>query len=524
MKERLFVSTNGLPQKFIVRSIYGRAIAVAFLWLAGTGVALAANYPLEIINLKPVGTDGMTTNNRIYRAYPGIEYNVRAAVVGGAYPFSFSLQNAPAGMTVNAVTGEIRWPNPQANAAPTLVVRDAEGTQVSANWSISVTAAGFRFIDAVNGTHALGNGCTANCGTGTYANPWRTISDTYEGDRNASTYAGEFLYFRAGTYGVLDMGRGSIGSDWERVEFPITKPVVWLAYPGERPTIDFGYQTGVENAPLIRFGSGVPVSHVYVDGFETTRSRVIAFQLLSGGRYSTFRRLRMHDHGPSQDGSNGSHIMMTTSVPPSDYTVIQDSEFYQPYEPSELGIKVYGQNKLLIEDNVFHGIAGIELKNDARRYTVRRNTFYNIQGLAIGGNMHTETTHGEILFNNVRGNAPLALDLNQDAMAGMTHVYRNTFSGTVRVRNVITANGPFDLRHNVIVNGDSGTPAGSHVVYEYVVDPARIHQVDNLAGYPTDNIVDTGGNLTPAYAQYIGSRGHQLGTPPASPTNLRRVP
>jgi hypothetical protein len=280
----------------------------------------------------------------------------------------------------------------------------------------------------------------------------------------------------------------------------------------------------VESAPLIRFGSGVPVSHAYIDGFETRRSRVIGFQHLSGGRYNTFRRLRMHDHGPSQDGSNGSHIMMTTSDPPSDYTVIQNCEFYQPYEPSELGIKVYGQNKMLVEDNVFNGVAGIELKNDARQYTVRRNTFDNIPSLAIGGNMHTATTHGEILFNNVRGNAPLAPDLNQDAMAGLTHVYRNTFAGTVRVRNVTSANGPFDLRHNVIVNSDSGTPAGSHITYEYVQDASRINQLDNLAGLPADNIIDAQGNLTTNYQQYLGYRGHQLGLPMAGPRRLRLAP
>jgi hypothetical protein len=484
----------------------------------------AANYPLEIINIKPLGTDGMTEANRIFRAYPGIEYNIRAAVVGGAYPYVFTLQNAPAGMTIHPATGEVSWANPQADAAPTLLVRDAEGTQVSASWTINTTTIGFRFIDAVNGTHALGNGCIENCGAGAIANPWRTISDMFEGNRDLATYAGEFLYFRAGTYFVTDMARGSIGTDWERVEFPATKPVVWMAYPGENPVIDFGYEAGVENAPLIRFGSGIPVSHAYVDGFETTRSRIITFQHLSGGQYNTFRRLRMHDHGPSESGSNGSHIMMTTSVPPSEYTVIQNCEFYQPYEPSELAIKIYGQYKLLIEDNVFHGIAGIEIKNDARQYTVRRNTFYNIPSLAIGGNMHTETTHGEILFNNVRDNAPLALDLNQDAMAGLTHVYRNTFHGTVRVRNVTTENGPFDLRHNVIVNNDGGTPDGSHIVYEYVLDESRINQVDNLAGYPADGIIDAMGNLTGAYTQYIGSRGHMLTAPIAGPRNLRVAP
>lgn len=497
----------------VVRTLCNSLVALAALVVLAAPAA-AANYPLEIINIKPVGTDGMTANNRIFRAYPGIEYNIRTAVIGGAYPYTYGLRNAPSGMTIHESTGEIRWPNPQANASPTVEVRDAEGTLVSRTWTITVTTYGFRFIDAVNGRNALGNGCNTSCGTGTIDNPWRTISDMYEEDRARSTYAGQFLYFRSGTYRVTDLPRGSVGSPWERVEFPMeTKPVVWMAYPGETPVIDFGYQAGVENAPLIRFSD----SNVYIDGFETTRSHIIGFQLMSGGRHNTFRRLRMHDHGPSYDGSNGSHIMMTTNPTPSDYTVIQNCEMYQPVQASELGIKIYSQWKMLIEDNIFHGLNGIELKADPRQYTVRKNTFYNVTNLAIGGNMHYTTTYGEILFNNVRGNAPLALDLNQDSNAGLTHVYRNTFVGRVQVRNVDSSDGPFDIRHNVIINNDGG----SRVYQNAVSDPSRINIVDNLSGSTSTNIVDGIGNLTSGYSQYIGTRGHQVGPPIAGPRSAR---
>ncbi len=43
----------------------------------------AANYPLEIIQPQP----NLDINNRFYKAYPGLEYNVRLAVIGGDYPF-----------------------------------------------------------------------------------------------------------------------------------------------------------------------------------------------------------------------------------------------------------------------------------------------------------------------------------------------------------------------------------------------------------------------------------------------------
>src|SRR5687767_12569806 len=97
-------------------------------------------YPLEITNIGPVGVNGMSANNRIFRAYPGLEYNIRAAVVGGVYPFQYSLSGAPTGMTIDAATGEIRWPTPQSNASNiTLTVRDSAGATRSATWSITVT-------------------------------------------------------------------------------------------------------------------------------------------------------------------------------------------------------------------------------------------------------------------------------------------------------------------------------------------------------------------------------------------------
>ena len=53
----------------------------------------SANYPLAIINIRPAGTGdpAIGENNRIFRAYPGIEYNIRVGVIGGEYPYVFKL-------------------------------------------------------------------------------------------------------------------------------------------------------------------------------------------------------------------------------------------------------------------------------------------------------------------------------------------------------------------------------------------------------------------------------------------------
>ncbi|MGI6388543.1 MAG: Ig domain-containing protein [Desulfomonilia bacterium] len=143
-------------------------ISMPFLFMPP--VLNAAYNPLEIINIKPAGTGNpaISPNHRIYRAYPGIEYNIRAAVIGGMYPYKFSLSNAPYGMTINENTGVISWPNPQTSAQSIrLTVTDAENHVATSTWSINVTQNGFIFIDASRtGTE-----------TGTISQPYNSIQD-----------------------------------------------------------------------------------------------------------------------------------------------------------------------------------------------------------------------------------------------------------------------------------------------------------------------------------------------------------
>jgi len=480
-------------------------LMAALAVFAGGLPAFAANYPLEITNIKPAG--GLNAASRIYRAYPGLEYNIRAAVVGGAYPYSFALTNAPEEMTVDG-RGVISWPNPQASANATLVVRDSEGSQVSVTWPINVSGNGFRFVNATGGS-------PAPTGAGTFANPWRTLADVYN---NAS--ATDIVYFRAGTYNQLSLPRASVGSPWERVEWGSNRALMWLAYPGERPLIDFGYRAGAEAGPLMRLSGSASGPHPYVDGFETANTGIIGFQT---GSPATFRRMRMHDLLLGGDGTNASFIMTLTQPVPVLGMVIQDCEFYN-VPAGSVTVKIYAQEKLLIEDTIHHHAdVAVELKDDVRRYTVRANRFYSITNTALGGNMHEMTTTGEICFNNSAANLH-ALDVNQDGMAGITYIYRNTFVGRVRVRNTDSADGPFDFRNNVIVNADAGTPSGSHVYHESVTAPTRVILSNNLAGNPNQGIVDANGLLMPAYQNYVGTHGHQtaLGSAsaPRAPSNV----
>jgi hypothetical protein len=500
-----------------------RMFAMSLVAMAAMGMSaesLAANYSLELVSPRAAGTtpssgsDAISAQNRIFRAYPGLAYNIRAVVVGGAYPYTFSLSGAPSGMSINASTGEINWPNPPAGTVtPTITVRDAEGTERSSPWTITVGTTGFKFVDAANGQrHPTGNGGVSS--------PWRTLSDVVNG---GST--NDIVYFRSGTYNALDLPRTSTGSAWERVELD-DAPNKWIAYPGETPVIDFGYRVGGEPGVIIRPSS----ENVYIDGFEARNVRVIGFQLHTGS-FGVIRRTRFFDLNTTRvnlDGSNASFIMTMSAYSDSDtgggmgswgqYLTIQDCRFTNA--PADLALKTYSQWKMLIEDNEFSAMnIATELKADMPQFTYRHNRHTGITNIAIGGNMHSVTTHGEINFNLV--NSPsgnFALDVNQDGQAKRIDVYRNTFLGRVRVRNVDLTDGPFRLLNNVIVNNDSGT----RVLLEGVLDLLRVTLLDNLTGSASQNVVDATGALTANYQQYVGTRGWQVGNVvlPRPPTNV----
>lgn len=468
-----------------------------------------ARYTLELVSPREAGTSPspedqsppIPAGHRIFKAYPELAYEIRAVVIGGSYPFHYALTNAPSGMTIEAQTGEIRWPKPKGDrATPTITVTDAEGTSRTSTWTINVAADGFRFVDAVRGDDS---------NPGTLDAPWKSLAKI-----KASEAVGAAVYFRTGTYKTTGMQAGG-GDTWVRVEYNGRyHPVQWLAYPGEKPVIDNDYSPTGDQGRFIRL-TGSSESPVYLDGLEITNSRHIGLQYGSGScDFAVFRRLAIRDIAEGIEGANSAGIMTLTSQgDPSWYAAYQDNDFHHN---APGGIKQYSQKKLLWENCRFRdsGI-GPDLKSDVVRFEVRGCTFQNNrQDLAgLFGNMHParggEIT-GEIRFNRMLcGGSPtmIALEVNQDGLANTIHIYRNTLLGVVNVRNTDSADGPFHFSRNVIVNVGSGA---DRVRFEAVSDPSRIVFSENLAGGPGDGIVDAEGDLIGTYRSFVGKRGHQL--------------
>lgn len=504
-------------------------------------VCSAANYPLEIIQPQP----NLNTANRYYKAYPGIPYSVRPGVIGGAYPFRYSLTSAPPGMSINQDTGEIIWPNPAAAGSPhtvTISVTDAENITVTRTWAITVTTANTFFVDASNGRSRSAGA------SGSISDPWRNLDDVYYG-----TSAGDMVYFRNGTYTLEGLPVGSFPGNWYRVDWGNTRAKIFLAYPGESPVINHGFQGAgtVHNAPMHRFSA----EDLYIDGFEVRNGDNIFFQL-GGGNRAVIRNCVFHHLLGGVDGSNSSAIMFLTNAP-REHTVVQDNEFHtiigatscwnedgnwsascDPHNrgyvsPGTCGVKLYDGNKTLFEDNVFHnirnGAEGLALKGGVMTNVhVRHNRFYDMEDRHIDGNMHT-LSDVEVSYNFAKddgtdsGNG--VVWINSDGVLGPAYFVRNTFVGRVNLKMLDNTHGPVHFAGNVIVNDE--TARASRIMYELAVDESRLTVANHLAGARNEGIVDVDGRLVGAYrAEFLGARGYELAssvadtTPPQTPQNL----
>ena len=59
-----------------------QAVSLNVAAMSGAVDGLASNYPLEILQPE-AGLENLVETNRFYKAYPGLEYNVRIGVIGG---------------------------------------------------------------------------------------------------------------------------------------------------------------------------------------------------------------------------------------------------------------------------------------------------------------------------------------------------------------------------------------------------------------------------------------------------------
>ena len=460
-------------------------------------------YALEILQPQP----NLDKRNRFYKAYPGLVYNVRLAVAGGSYPYKFLLKNAPSGMTINANTGEINWPNPiaQATAYPaTVEVVDNRGAVKQVAWTIEVTTEKFIFVDPVNGK---------NGASGLINDPLKGFIDVYGGTDQASkttvTYQDYFVYFKGGLdYSLQGFADGKTGVQWTN-----NKPLVWLAYPGHRPVIEMSKLALriVDTAADNFYFDGFEVKSVYTDAASEHRMGIRIGALSNN---VTIRKSIFHDI-PSSSGSDNQSALMISADASGKYWSFQNNEFFGIH--GAYGILGYSADKVLVEDNYFHDNSDghqIGPKAGTQYWTIRHNKMTNIDGgtgIWIYGGNETRGENGfmDISYNYVQMKYAYdeALSVNQsfyDKM-GPVDAYRNTLVGHVRYHGMKTGVSTSKNHRNVILNLNP-----NFYTCQQCDNPSLVVFRDNLTGTPTSGIIDTNGKLTSSYSSYLGTTGWQF--------------
>ncbi|MES2935107.1 MAG: putative Ig domain-containing protein, partial [Pseudomonadota bacterium] len=465
-------------------------------------------YALEIIQPRA----GLNTENRFYKAYPNLPYEVRAAVIGGSYPYTFALTTAPAGMTVDKNTGLIKWPTPPASgtAYPVkLTVTDKALVSKQVSWTIKVTTDKFMFVDQANGH---------NGATGTINDPVKGVIDVYGGSTYDDKYSEKnkdyFVYFKNGTYS-LEGFRGEPPLT-QGLQMTYRQPLVWMAYPGAAPVIEMS-----KVAFRLVDTEG---DNLYIEGFDIDTINTDAatefrmgFRIGSLSNNVTFRKNKFHNISPTGGSYNQSAIMISRDAP-GKYWSFQDNEFYNL--GTAYGILGYTAQKVLIEDNYFHEETGaggghpIGPKTSTRQWFIRHNTIKNAKEYAIWvyGNKEdtTPTTSDiEISYNNVSMQpGGFALDINLASLPegmGPVYVFRNTFKGDITLNTTNTNVGPLTLKKNVFINSMANG-------YSCLgcLNTSNNFVSDNLVGTAAAGIIDGNGKLTTAYKNYLGNTGWEI--------------
>jgi Putative Ig domain len=395
-------------------------VTTIFLAMFLTPSAFAANIPMEIIQPQP----GLTITNRYYKAYPNIEYNVKVGVLGGTFPFVYSLTTKPTGMTINADTGVITWPIPTTSGSPhnvTVSVKDAENTTVTRSWTVTVTTSGFYFLDAVTGNDS---------NNGSLSSPWKTMAAWDKGDKNDTTYKNAFLYYRAGTYYTR-----AAGVYWEDSgRLPLYgggKPNVWLGYPGETAVID------VNGAHIAAYYNS------YFDKLDIRNNTDFGIRVASSGSNLVVRRINFSNIGLNDTSMNQSGVMISNGgdTRGTNKLISENTCNDMTHAYCLLG---YSSDKVVVEYNTMTNMTGkhgIAPKANVSNWSIRKNTAVtgmntlNVLwlGLATGAN-GALSFNMDISFNNIKASSGTALSVGAEGpVYGPVYSYNNTYMGKVIV-------------------------------------------------------------------------------------------
>ncbi len=392
-------------------------------------------------------------------AYPGMEYNIRPAIKGGTYPYTFSLSKAPQGMNIDPAKGTVTWTPPDAEGKAfdvEIKVTDAAGRSATQAFSITVTRKLFFFVAP--------DGDDAN--PGTIDKPWKTVLRAADPPEGFTYPPGAVVVFRGGEYKVhRPSEKNKLGGNV--VPISDRSPRYWLAYPGERPVIDLGWSGELQRAAheeqkasgKLRGGGKEPSTqgyghrfalvrgsdYFYMDGFEIKNACYYMFVMWDGRNTIHIRRCNLH-HLWADWAENPSFIFTFAGERKGDFNawgvrpktthytnfVVQENYFHDRFYVRERGshgggMVFYTVHNAVVEDNVFERIFRGQCINDKDNgfgNTYRNNVMRG--GFAISGQWNCDEI--EVCHNYVEGEMRIG---HQPGWLRNIWVHHNTIRGEV---------------------------------------------------------------------------------------------
>jgi hypothetical protein len=489
------------------------------------------------------GGAGLSTSNRINRAYQGLKYEFRAVCRGGHYPYTYSLSGEPSGMTIVAsdtdngianTAGHIEWPNPQASdASITVTCMDQDGDTASATWGVTVSTTigddGFCFLDADSGSDSTGNGSRDF--------PYASLAKIKDA---ADLCSRAIIYLRGAPENTQSyhFGNGfTLAGNTAELREDAGEPVILIGYPGDAiPIIDNDdHNPGTPLNEIFLRGSNIWIQDIHhrdagLHGFNLERSGT------TNGYGSYFWRVTFTGGGPGVNGSNTAYVFYEAQeANPSYHDVMLNldvsdinygnsfnlNKSYSQIEPIFSDIEIYN-----VHDRTGEADGLFSIKDSVVDYTIRNSKCSGLPSVVpcIGGSQNAAplAVRGEVHHNNIITPGGVAIHHAEFGNTTATYHYNNTIQGIVRIGSpgsVDTGEGPFTFTRDVMVNSSStGGSCPARLTCANVTD-LSVLSVDAsvVLGADDGTIVSTttgllqGQNLIDYGPDSATPRGHQLG-------------
>jgi hypothetical protein len=325
--------------------------------VGGPGVSLPAGrwtpakMPLQILHPQPA----LAARSRYRKAHTDFAYQVPVTVQGGAAPFLFAINGAPAGMTIEArapswnplaaTWGVIRWPSPTAGShTVTIQVTDQGGAVRTVDLTIDTDNAAFLFVDP---NAAAG-------GNGSIGAPFNEIEDWYTNADTNADHSDKIVVYRGGNY-VVPSPDPDLSNELRFASN--VKPAAHIAFPGETPVWNMSatwiYYTGTQTDT---YWDGI-----HFESSDNTKLNSRVFWFTGGNRRVTMWRLHFaNTRVGTTSASNESCMWFSRSSSEHHFVSLADIT-YDNLPPGPNGFSLF--DFYVVKNGSVDGLSAVNLRS-----------------------------------------------------------------------------------------------------------------------------------------------------------------